>query len=95
MAADVPVHVIGHPSAGEWSVWRGSVQNENVSGNDFSRFTTNRDESLAGGYSGGPVFDSEGNFLGMHTSTVTSYGIAERVGRLSTSFQLGEYLQTT
>jgi hypothetical protein len=78
VAADVPVHVIGHPSAGEWSVWRGSVQNENVSGNDFSRFTTNRDESLAGGYSGGPVFDSEGNFLGMHTSTVASYGIAAK-----------------
>lgn len=74
--AHVQIDIVGHPSAGNWSVWHGSVQNENAPSDDVHHFSTNRDDSLAGGYSGGPIFDTDGNFLGMHTSTITSYGIA-------------------
>jgi S1-C subfamily serine protease len=76
VAVETPVYIIGHPSAGNWSVWSGHIQNENAANSDVHHFITNRDESLAGGYSGGPAFDSQGRFLGMHTSTTTSYGIA-------------------
>ncbi|PYX07911.1 MAG: hypothetical protein DMG88_12340 [Acidobacteria bacterium] len=75
--ADIPIHIIGHPSAGDWSVWHGSVQNEFAPNGEARKFTTNSDQSLAGGYSGGPVFDSQGNFLGMHTAA-SSYGIAAK-----------------
>ena len=74
--SDVRIHIIGHPSAGDWSVWAGILQNENATSGDISHFTTSMDMSLAGGYSGGPVFDSPGNFLGMHTETTNSYGVA-------------------
>jgi len=78
--AETPTRIIGHPSAGNWSAWSGTVQNENAGTNDPRHFTTNRDDSLAGGYSGGPVFDSHGHFLGMHTSTESTYGIAMKSG---------------
>jgi len=77
-AAGISIYIIGHPSAGDWSVWPGNVQNEYASSGDVQHFTTNRDASLAGGYSGGPVFDADRNFLGMHTETITSYGRAVR-----------------
>ncbi|MBZ5616996.1 MAG: serine protease [Acidobacteriia bacterium] len=76
VVSDILVHIIGHPSAGDWSVWPGNVQNENAPNGDVTHFITNRDYSLAGGYSGGPVFDSAGHLLGMHTSTIASYGVA-------------------
>lgn len=76
VAVQTAVYIIGHPSAGNWSVWSGHIQNENGANSDVHHFITNRDESLAGGYSGGPAFDTQGRFLGMHTSTTTSYGIA-------------------
>lgn len=72
---DEVVVIIGHPSAGDWSSWTGAIQNENWN-EDSQCFTTNRDQSLAGGYSGGPVFDSCGNFIGMHRLTTSSYGVA-------------------
>jgi hypothetical protein len=50
--AGVDVRIIGHPSAGGWSVWAGNVQNEN--GSDVLRFTTTRNASLADGYSAAP-----------------------------------------
>ena len=84
VAPDVPIHIIGHPSAGDWSVWSGSVQNEFASSGDVHHFSTNRDESLAGGYSGGAVFDADGNFLGIHISTTTSYGIAAKSSEIVT-----------
>lgn len=72
------VRIIGHPAGGAWSVWpTGAVENENAPGN-IQRFTTTRDQALAGGYSGGPVLDARGTFLGMHLSTETSYGIAAK-----------------
>ncbi|HEU4416277.1 MAG TPA: trypsin-like peptidase domain-containing protein [Candidatus Angelobacter sp.] len=72
---DAAVVIVGHPPAGDWSAWSGVVQNESWS-DDAQCFTTNRDQSLVGGYSGGPVFDACGNFLGMHRATTASYGVA-------------------
>jgi len=76
--AGVDVRIIGHPSAGGWSVWAGNVQNEN--GSDVLRFTTTRNASLADGYSGGAVFDTQGAFLGMHSGTNASYGVEVKSG---------------
>lgn len=71
----VPIHVIGHPAAGDWSIAAGTVQNLNTSTADIHHFTTSRDSSLAEGHSGGPVFDSDGALLGMHTASGPTYGI--------------------
>jgi len=77
-AIGVPVHVIGHPSAGDWSVASGTIQNMNTPAGDIHHFTTSRDNSLAEGHSGGPVFDANGGFLGMHTASGPTYGIAAK-----------------
>jgi ketosteroid isomerase-like protein len=86
-ALGVPVRVIGHPSAGDWSVASGTVQNMNTPAGDIHHFTTSRDNSLAEGHSGGPVFDAHGGFLGMHTASGPTYGIeaksAEIVNQLA------------
>jgi hypothetical protein len=83
----VPIHVIGHPVAGDWSIAAGTVQNLNTATGDIHHFTTSRDNSLAEGHSGGPVFDSQGAFLGMHTASGPTYGIeaksAEIVNQLA------------
>ncbi len=79
-AADAQIRIIGHPSAGGWSVWSGIVQNENATNNDPRHFCTNKDESLSDGYSGAPVFDSQGRFLGMHVETQQSYGVSAKSG---------------
>jgi ketosteroid isomerase-like protein len=71
----VPIHVIGHPSAGDWSVASGTVQNLNTASGDIHRFTTSRDNALAEGHSGGPVFDASGDLLGMHTASGPTYGL--------------------
>ena len=74
-ALTVPVHVIGHPSAGDWSVASGTVQSLTTPAGDIHHFTTTRDNSLAEGHSGGLVFDSGGAFLGMHTESGPTYGV--------------------
>ncbi len=74
----VPIRVIGHPAGGVWTVWSGNVENENASVIDIHRFITNKDDSLGEGFSGGPVLDSEGAFLGMHTSNDRRYGFAAK-----------------
>lgn len=74
-ALGTPIHVIGHPAAGDWSVASGTVQNLNSGNGDIHHFTTSRDNSLAEGHSGGPVFDAMGDFLGMHTASAPTYGI--------------------
>jgi len=74
-ALGVPVHVIGHPAAGDWSVASGTVQNLNTASGDIHHFTTSRDNSLSEGHSGGPVFDAQGAFLGMHIASGPTYGI--------------------
>ena len=74
-ALGVAVRVIGHPAAGDWSIASGTVQNMNTPAGDIHHFTTSRDSSLAEGHSGGPVFDANGGFLGMHTASGPTYGI--------------------
>ncbi len=80
VAANTPIHIIGHPPAGGWSVWTGSVQNENTPDGGIQQFitSTSRDNSLVEGYSGGSVFDSSGAFVGMHSKTTTNYGISTK-----------------
>jgi S1-C subfamily serine protease len=74
-ALGVPIHVIGHPAAGDWSIAAGTVQNLNTATGDIHHFITSRDNSLAEGHSGGPVFDSQGALLGMHTASGPTYGV--------------------
>jgi hypothetical protein len=71
----IPVAVIGHPTSGDWSIAPGTVQNLNTSTGDTHHFITTRNLSLAEGHSGGPVFDLQGSFLGMHIETDPTYGI--------------------
>ncbi len=78
----IPIHVIGHPAAGDWSVASGTVQNLNTATGDIHHFTTSRDNSLAEGHSGGPVFDALGSFLGMHTASGPTYGIEAKSGEI-------------
>jgi hypothetical protein len=82
-----PVHVIGHPTAGDWVVASGTVIGLDTNTGDIHHFTVSRDNSLAEGHSGGPVFDKEGAFLGMHTASAPTFGIeaksAEIVEQLS------------
>jgi hypothetical protein len=68
------IRIIGHPASGDWSVWSGRVENEHAPAGDFHHFIINKDNSLTPGYSGGGIFDVEGNFLGMHLETTASYG---------------------
>jgi len=69
--AELNIHLIGHPAAGTWLPWVGSIQNE-YEADDPNRFTTNLDPSLQHGYSGGPVLDSRGNLIGMHLAASNS-----------------------
>jgi hypothetical protein len=71
--AELPIHIIGHPSAGDWTSWTGRVQNEISVGGQSQFFSTGADQSLTKGFSGGPVFDSHGNFIGMHISSAVSF----------------------
>lgn len=79
VAPNMPVLIVGHPVTGGWSTWPGTVRNDNVS-NAVEKFITNRDALLSGGYSGGPVFDSQGSFIGMHIETDAAYGFAAKSG---------------
>jgi hypothetical protein len=81
-AVNDPVVIIGHPAAGEWSMWQGTVQNENAPNGDVHHFITSTNPSLTHGYSGGPVFDSAGYLLGMHVATAPGYGIAAKAGEI-------------
>lgn len=78
----VPVHVIGQPSAGDWSVASGTVQNLNTASGDILHFTTSRDNSLAEGHSGGAVFDASGALVGMHTASGPTYGVEAKSGEI-------------
>lgn len=75
-SAELPVHIIGHPAGGDWTSWTGRIQNEEVAAGDSRYFATTSDSSLTFGFSGGPVFDSGGEFIGMHTGSTSSYGKA-------------------
>jgi hypothetical protein len=69
---ELPIHVIGHPPAATWTSWTGMVQNESNYAGEPEWFTTSSDPSLTKGYSGGPVFDSKGNFIGIHLAGSSS-----------------------
>ncbi len=72
-SAELPIHLIGHPPAGDWTTWTGRIQNElNVGGNS-NFFSTGSDSSLTKGFSGAPVLDSNGSFVGIHLSSANSY----------------------
>jgi hypothetical protein len=61
------IRMIGHPDAGTWQTWTGSVQNE-VSVDGKPQWFSGSGGSSLGGYSGSPVLDADGNFLGIHLS---------------------------
>ena len=63
--------LIGHPAAGDWQITTGLIQNE-LSADGKPQWFTGSGSASMGGYSGGPVFDEAGHFLGIH----------ERGGRL-------------
>jgi ketosteroid isomerase-like protein len=86
-APGIAVHVIGHPSAGDWSVTPASVQGVSTPDGKIQHFTTARDNSLAEGYSGGPIFDSEGLFLGMHTASARTYGVEAKSGDIASQLR--------
>lgn len=81
------VHIVGNPAAGDSNVWTGVIQNKNAENADVQHFTTNFDQSLAGGYSGGAVFDSFGRLVGMHTSSTQSYGVALKISEIGPQLQ--------
>jgi ketosteroid isomerase-like protein len=87
VVAGIAVHVIGHPSAGDWSITPVNVQGVATPNGNIQHFTTTRDNSLAEGYSGGPVFDSEGLFLGMHTASERTYGIETKSGDIASQLR--------
>src|ERR1019366_9640525 len=53
----------------------------------FQRFTTSSDPSLTGGYSGGPVLDSQGSLYGIHICTVASYAKAIKISAVMSELQ--------
>ncbi len=76
------IRIIGHPPGGDWSIWSGHVENENGKNGDSRHFIINRDNSLTDGYSGGGVFDVEGNLLGMHLAQAFTYGKVLKTGEI-------------
>jgi trypsin-like peptidase len=87
VAVNASVVIVGHPAAGDWSFWPGKIQNENAPNGDVHHFVTTTDPSLAHGYSGGPVFDSEGYLIGMHVATEASYGIAAKAADIAAQLE--------
>jgi hypothetical protein len=81
---EMPVHIIGHPSSGGWTSWTGHVQNEIEVTGDGRLFSTGSDQSLAEGYSGGPVLDSSGQLIGLHLGSYGSYAKNIKVSALLT-----------
>jgi S1-C subfamily serine protease len=76
------IHIIGHPPAGGWSVWSGTVQNVMAGSSDLRHFTTTANPSLTGGYSGGPVYNAEGFLVGLHVDNSGSYARAARMSEV-------------
>lgn len=74
---DYPMHMIGHPHLGTWSIWAGNVANDNGPDGNVGHFVYTGGSPAENGYSGGAVFDSHGHFLGMHiASAAANNGVA-------------------
>ncbi len=73
--AQMPIHILGNPPVQPWTYWPGKVQNEVAVDGDPAYFSAGVDPSLTHGYSGGPVFDDDGNFVGMHERAGKSYSV--------------------
>jgi len=69
------VYVLGHPSAGAWTISVGTVIKTTSPNEKINKFTISRDSSLAEGDSGGLVYDATGAFLGMHIESGAKYGV--------------------
>jgi len=88
--ADQTIRIVGHPSIGDWSVWHGSIRNENGR-DDVSHFAYTGPTTIEDGFSGGGIFDAKLQLLGLHTSSSQQYGIGLKVGdvqRVLTSWQV-------
>lgn len=72
-SAELPIHAIGHPPGGEWTSWTGMVQNEFAVGGNGQFFSTGTDPSFTKGFSGAPILDSQGSFIGMHLASTNSF----------------------
>jgi hypothetical protein len=70
----MPIHIIGHPTGNDWQIWDGSVQNE-VAVESKAQWFSGSGGTAMEGYSGGPVLDSTGNFLGMHIKGGLGYTV--------------------
>jgi hypothetical protein len=63
---EMNIHILGHPSDDGWLPWVGTVFDENQADGDPNRFSTTLNAFMSGGYSGGPVLNSQGDLIGMH-----------------------------
>jgi hypothetical protein len=79
-SAELPIHIIGHPPGGDWTSWKGEVQNELAVGSNGHLFSTGTDQSLTKGFSGAPVFDAQGHLVGMHLKSSTSFSMNLKIG---------------
>jgi hypothetical protein len=78
--AELPIHIIGHPPAGDWTSWKGAVQNEIAASGNSQLFSTGTDQSLTKGFSGAPVFDAQGHLVGMHLKSSNSFSMNLKIG---------------
>jgi hypothetical protein len=76
------IQIVGHPAAGEWSVWAGSIQNENAANGDIEHFVCVGRALPTNGFSGGGVFDSTGRLLGIHSETAGGVGIGVKFSEM-------------
>jgi hypothetical protein len=87
-SALLSIHIIGHPPSGDWSVWKGAIQSETGVKNDERVFSTETNESLTKGFSGGPVLDSRGNFIGMHRGSESKIALNLKSGSILAKLRL-------
>jgi|HubBroStandDraft_6_1064221.scaffolds.fasta_scaffold91448_2 hypothetical protein len=82
------IHIIGHPPSGDWNMWAGTIESETGLQNDERFFSTNTDDSLTKGFSGGAVLDPQGNFIGMHQATESKVGKNLKSGAIVAKLRL-------
>ena len=85
--AGMQIHAIGHPPAGPWTTWAGSVENDVAVAGSPEKFSATADPSLTHGFSGGPIFDNDGNFIGIHLSAGDSFSTNLKSSVILTTLQ--------